>query len=357
MDRVFLEYMGLDRFDPDLEYDYDPLKSAVIRDWETGNDRQSLAKVLDKLADVAEIDNPQLAKIYSESFQAGNGRDIPDERLAKIWQHIAEGSFDDVYNLVTTDVDTAAGIKEMIRVHQILSFSGDLRSTRLLVQVCDLYSTLLNNFCRDMGPGPIMNEAAHYAVQSVILAEKLQDSETQQGCSDAAREAWFNAEQIAKYRELEASAWYNRGRAYRFKYKEDDENNSFRGAAITSMKKAAALGHEKAQYYFPGLLMRKATEEQLREAINYARDSVLADPEKYAVTGDEIGKDTSDVSIGSDVVCMTAHFYGEGLGGYAKDGNKSHELFEAAAKHGSEWGVDALGHFKKKMFGGWEFQG
>lgn len=100
---------------------------------------------------------------------------------------------------------------------------------------------------------------------------------------------------------------------------------------------------------------RSGTEEQLNEAASYAKERVLSNPRQYMTIGDEAGKDTNDSGIGTDVVCMVAQYFAEGLGDWTKDGNMAHKLFDAAAANGSEWAQDALTHFKRKILGGWEF--
>ncbi len=357
MEQVLTDYLLIDRFDPDLEYDYTPLKEAVITAWgDPDADKYTLIRIIDGLLDIGEVTDPRLAAILAESYSQGIGREAPDEKLAKIWTLAEALQFGEIYALITEEVDTVEEQRKMMPLHLLLTYAGDLRSMSTLPFLYNMFAISINAvYKQGDARSPFINEAIFYTTQSIIWTQKLQDPETINNCPKDAREVIFSPQHLTDYKAQEASAWYNRGRAYRFKYLESDENYSYRGAAITSMKNAAKLGHERAQYFFPGLLMRSATDEQLNEAAEYARDKVLADPEHYLILGNEAGEDTNDEEIGSDVVCMIAQYYAEGLGSFPKNGDTAHRLFETAAAHNSEWAKDALGHFKKKLFGGWEF--
>lgn len=354
MQKIIEEYLRIDAFDPEIDFDYEPLRQAICDEWDSPNsDKALLFSVIDKLADVGEILDQHLAAILSECYSLGIGEVQPNEKLAEIWSLAASSNFGSIYDLTSFDIDNYTEIKKAFQIYQLLDLAGDLRATRLLPPLSNALSTFSLVAYKDIGMNSL-NEAIYYATSSITYSKKLQDPDTIKTCSSEVRELWFDQNHIDEYRSFEAEGWYNRGKAYRFKYKENDDS-SLRSKYLVSMKNAALLGHENAAYYFPVLLLRSGTDEQINEAGNFAKEAVLTNPEAYIVAGDNVGKETNDEAIGSDAVCMIAQFYAQGLDSFPRDGNLSHQLFTIAAKHNSEWANDSLSHFKKKIFGGWEF--
>lgn len=350
-----IEYLQIDRFDPDVEFDYKPLKHTLKEIWASGTNKEKAVQLLDDLADIGEIDDPDLAAMFATSYEEGIEPHSVDETLGKCWRSIANGSFSDVYEMYDYDVSDYESILTTLRLCRFLSMANDLRAIRTYVPSALLFAQLLNNMFRDTGDvNP--NRAAYYSVEAIIWSKKLQDEQIKGQCPPEIRDIWFNEDNLSAYRQQEADGWFERGRAYRFKYLESDNNYSYRSASITSMKNAAKLGNLNAGYFFPALLMRQGTDEQITEAVQYAHLAVCENPIHYLEEGDKAGLSTNDSEIGTDVVCLIAQCYAEGIYGLSVDYEESHRLFEAADTNGSEWAKEALSHFKKSLLGGWKYQ-
>lgn len=355
MNELIRAFQCINVFDPELEYDYEPLKTVLKQEWHDEASKALIVATLDELSRVGEIDDAELCSMLAQSYSEGISPHEQDDRLATIWNHFADGEFGKIYPLVNHDLETNPSIKECLVFDQMLAWVGDLRAMRTFVAECLYEGSLIACLGLDSGA----DEVIYYTTAAIPIARKLQSEEYRSGLSQDVVDSWFNDDYIAEYRSFEADAWFQRGRAYRAKWltESPDDAPRFRPPALTSMRNAADLGHEAASYYFPGLLMgRWSTEQQLDEAALYAKDEVIRNPGEYIKKGNEFGKKTGDVDLGAKVVCFVAQCYAESLGSFEKDCDLAHRLFEVASQYGSEWADDALGHFKKRFLGGWEYR-
>lgn len=349
-----VSFYHADHYDVGREYDYRPIKEEIKECWSREDSLAQIVDILDIMAEVGEIDDPELAAMMAASYSDGVGDHDCDNRLAQLWSYVARGEFDAADELVDKTAGSYASIMESVKVYGTLSVAGDPRAIQSYVFFCCLLAGVLNNMYKDTGGAPI-NRAEYYATQGIAWSRNLQSPEFIASYPAEAIDYFFGEENLAMYRKAEADCWFERGRTFRFKYLASDDNYAFRGACITSMKNSADLGNELAKYYFPSFLMRRGTDEQLDEAADYAKQSVLANPELYIRTGDSAGERTNDVEVGQEVVCLVAQYFAQGLGSFPKDGNQVRELFIVASNFGNAWAKEALEHFKKHLLGGWEY--